>query len=113
MDVMWELRRGTVSDVLKAVNARRRRDAAYNTIMSVMSRLESKGYLQRERKGRAYTYQPAVEDSYALGVRQARERLLELLDDFGVTAVAVAIQEVAVAEPGLRVALTSRADLPT
>ena len=57
MGVVWEVGPATVQDV---VDRRRERKLAYTTIMTVMNRLVDKGYLGREKRGRAYVYRPLV-----------------------------------------------------
>jgi predicted transcriptional regulator len=57
MDRLWS--RGqpaTVRDILEELRADRA--IAYTTVMTVMDNLHTKGWLQREREGRAYRYQP-------------------------------------------------------
>lgn len=46
----------TVRDILEEL--RTERVIAYTTVMTVMDNLHRKGWLQRERDGRAYRYQP-------------------------------------------------------
>ena len=57
MDRLWEwgrpvLVREMVDDL------RRDRDIAYTTVMTVMENLHRKGWLRRERDGRAWRYEP-------------------------------------------------------
>jgi predicted transcriptional regulator len=57
MDRLWEwgrpvLVREMVDDL------RRERDIAYTTVMTVMENLHRKGWLRRERDGRAWRYEP-------------------------------------------------------
>jgi predicted transcriptional regulator len=57
MDRLWEwgppvLVREMVDDL------RRDRDIAYTTVMTVMENLHRKGWLRRERDGRAWSYEP-------------------------------------------------------
>ena len=57
MDLMW--RRGqpaTVRQVLQPLTAAR--PLAYTTVMTVMDNLYRKGWLRRERDGRAWRYEP-------------------------------------------------------
>lgn len=58
MQVVWELGRASVKDVI----ARLDRDSrpAYNTVQTMMNILTDKGYLGREREGRAFLYAPLV-----------------------------------------------------
>ena len=57
MDVLWD--RGgwlTPGDVHSALAPET--DVAYNTVLTIMSRLWRKGRLERERDGRAHAYHP-------------------------------------------------------
>lgn len=56
MSICWEKGQATVHDVKDALEPRR--SLAYTTVMTVMSRLEDKGMLQRHKEGRAYVYAP-------------------------------------------------------
>jgi predicted transcriptional regulator len=60
MDVVWAraLDRFAVSDVLDVLE--RRREIAYTTVMTTLSRLHEKGVLTRHRDGKRYLYSPAV-----------------------------------------------------
>jgi predicted transcriptional regulator len=58
MDVLWEKKRATVSDVTAALAPP---PLAYNTVLSTMRTLEQKGYVAHEETGRAFTYHPLVE----------------------------------------------------
>lgn len=59
MQVMWE----QVGDVLTVAQVHRaihsRRDIAYTTVMTTMSRMAKKRLLTQDRSGRQYTYRPA------------------------------------------------------
>jgi len=57
MQVVWALGRCTVRQVHEALLGRRK--VAYTTVMTVMTILEQKGHLTREKDGRAYLYRPA------------------------------------------------------
>ena len=56
MDVVWrkDLRDFAVSDVLSVLE--KRRDIAYTTVMTTVSRLHDKGVLTRVRDGKRYRY---------------------------------------------------------
>ena len=58
MDVLWtDPGDGlTVREVLDKLTGR---ELAYTTVMTVLSRLESKGLTSRQREGRAWRYRPA------------------------------------------------------
>ncbi|MBD3402987.1 BlaI/MecI/CopY family transcriptional regulator [candidate division GN15 bacterium] len=63
MDIVWELGEATVNDVVDAQSGKRQ--LAYNTILTMMRILEQKGYLRREKAGRAHLYQPVVDRKQA------------------------------------------------
>lgn len=86
MRVVWRRGEQTVSEVLERLNAVSRKQLAYNTVMSVMARLERKGVLERRREGRAYVYWPAADEATFLR-GQAESAAAELLDGFGDLAV--------------------------
>ncbi|MDA3644093.1 BlaI/MecI/CopY family transcriptional regulator [Saccharopolyspora indica] len=59
MDRMWS--RGAPATVRQIVEElREERGPAYTTVMTVMDILRRKGWLERERDGRAYRYEPTV-----------------------------------------------------
>jgi predicted transcriptional regulator len=55
MKVVWGLERATVRDVYEAL--RERRKIAYTTVMTMMNILETKKYLKKQARDRAYVYQ--------------------------------------------------------
>ena len=63
MNVVWDLGEATVNAV--ADTQRGTRQLAYNTILTMMRILEQKGYLRREKAGRAHVYRPVVDRSQA------------------------------------------------
>ncbi|MEM0963100.1 MAG: BlaI/MecI/CopY family transcriptional regulator [Bacteroidota bacterium] len=54
---VWDLGSATVSDVHERILATR--EVAYTTVMTVLKKLASKGYLTYEREGHAYVYSAA------------------------------------------------------
>lgn len=54
---VWDLGRASVSDVHERVL--RTREVAYTTVMTVMKKLASKGYLSFVKEGNAYVYSAA------------------------------------------------------
>lgn len=57
MNVVWDRGRATVHDVKSALS---RRKPAYSTILTMMRKLEVKGYLEHEVDGRTYVYRPSI-----------------------------------------------------
>ncbi len=60
MDVLWSADGGTGLTVREVLDGLTGRDLAYTTVMTVLSRLETKGVTTRERDGRAWRYRPAA-----------------------------------------------------
>jgi predicted transcriptional regulator len=73
MNVLWELRSGTVAEVRERLPA----DLAYTTVLTILRNLEEKGLLSHTVEGRAHRYLPAVERGDA--GRSAVTRLIDKL----------------------------------
>ncbi len=58
MDVLWLKGRATVSEVTAALLPP---PLAYNTVLSTLRTLETKGYVSHDEAGRAFTYRALVE----------------------------------------------------
>ncbi|MDQ7824117.1 MAG: BlaI/MecI/CopY family transcriptional regulator [Candidatus Eremiobacteraeota bacterium] len=56
MDVLWDFDFATVKDIHETLV--KKRDIAYTTVMTVMTRLAEKGMLKRSQSGRTYVYRP-------------------------------------------------------
>src|SRR3954454_20641843 len=65
MSVVWDRGEVTVADVWKAVAARRK--VARNTVLTMLTRLEEKGWLCRDEEGHAFRYRAAVPREATLG----------------------------------------------
>ncbi len=61
MQVIWRMQKATVQDVYEELS--NNRNIAYNTVMTVMTRLSQKGILKRQKDGRAYLYFPKTTKS--------------------------------------------------
>ncbi len=57
MNAVWDKGKATVHDVKNALS---RRKPAYSTILTMMRKLEAKGYLEHEVDGRTYVYRPLI-----------------------------------------------------
>ena len=87
MEELWARSEATVRDVQEALNARSDKVRAYTTLLTVMTRLDSKGLLVRRRAGRLDVYSPALSrDAYLQARAEAEVRAL--VDDFGDLALA-------------------------
>jgi predicted transcriptional regulator len=71
MGVLWRLRRASVGDVVSGMHERRA--VSYSTVQTILRILESKGYVTHDKVGRAFFYEPVVDE------RQARRRALRHL----------------------------------
>ena len=69
MEVLWERGSATVAEVRDALED----EMAYTTVLTVLRRLEEKGYVGHDEEGRAHRYRPLVERV------EARESALERL----------------------------------
>ena len=86
MEIIWELDQVTVRQVLNRL--RKKRDIAYTTVMTVMSRLADKGVLKRQLdENSAYIYQPS-QDKKTFLAASSKKAINNLLNDFGEIAVA-------------------------
>lgn len=58
LNVVWEKGTATVHDVKEALSKGRK--PAYTTILAMMRKMDSKGYLEHDVKGRTFVYRAAV-----------------------------------------------------
>ncbi len=63
MNVVWEKGKATVHDVKDALS--RGRKPAYSTILTMMRKLEAKGYLKHDVDDRTYVYRPTISQKAA------------------------------------------------
>ena len=56
--LVWQLDKATVQEVCDKLPARRK--IAYATVQTLLRRLEGKGYLKHELRGKAHVFLPAV-----------------------------------------------------
>jgi predicted transcriptional regulator len=77
MKVVWGTGAVTVRDVYEVL--RRRRPVAYTTVMTVMNILETKGFLRKTKRDRAYVY-AATRPREQVVVGMIREFVNRVLD---------------------------------
>lgn len=108
MRVVWSRESVTVREVLDALT--KERQLAYTTVMTIMNRLEDKGLLNAEKKGKAYVYRAALtRQEYEAQV--AGRVVRALIDDFGgEIAISQFIKELSEKDPEqlARLALLAR-----
>jgi predicted transcriptional regulator len=66
LKVLWTLGPATVRDVAAALRRQRRR-LAYNTVLTLLSRLKDKGYVTADRREQAHQFRAAVSRDALLG----------------------------------------------
>lgn len=85
MSIFWRRGSATVREVLDELNQRQR--LAYTTVMTLISRLWSRGLLEREPEGRGFRYRPTkTRDDF---LRELSDALIDrLFADFGEVGLA-------------------------
>ena len=63
MNVVWEKGSATVHDVKDALGKGRK--PAYSTILTMMRKIEAKGYLEHDVDNRTYVYRPTISQNVA------------------------------------------------
>jgi predicted transcriptional regulator len=86
MEEVWGQGEATVRDVLTALN-RGSKERAYTTVMTIMARLDTKGLLTRERRGKSDLYRPVMSQSDYLDAR-AKAEVEAMVAEFGDLALA-------------------------
>jgi predicted transcriptional regulator len=73
MEEVWRQGEAPVRAVMDALNRGSRKPRAYTTYMTIMSRLDAKGMLERRREGKTDFYRPAFERQEYLNLRAEAE----------------------------------------
>ncbi len=73
MAVLWEIGSGTVTEVRDRLPA----DLAYTTVLTILRKLETKGFLRREEEGKGHRYYTRVAQQTAQ--RSALGRMIDKL----------------------------------
>ena len=69
MELLWQEPELTVNEVEERL--RRRREIAHTTVQTILDRMHSKGYLAREKRGKAFVYAPRyTREEFERGVAQ-------------------------------------------
>lgn len=92
MEEVWRRGQATVREVLTALNDGEK-VRAYTTVMTIMARLDSKGLLTRERRGKTDVYRPVMSREQYLSERAASE-VDALVSEFGDLALAQFAEQV-------------------
>jgi predicted transcriptional regulator len=65
MRVLWDLKRGTVTEIVERMQSVDAAVPAYNSLLTILGILERKGYVRHEKDGRAFTFEPIVDRGVA------------------------------------------------
>lgn len=108
---LWHVGPATVGEVLDALNMAGTRALAYTTIMTILFRLDEKGYVRRVREGRHFRYTAAFPED-ALRAEIGRRELRRLIDRHGANTLAGFAADLVGSDADLAVRLRSLADEP-
>lgn len=108
MTAVWAQREATVRSVTDAVAADGPR--SYTTILTVMTRLDRKGFLSRRREGKRDVYVAAVEEDDYRRARSEAE-VDALVDAYGDLALAQFARRFSRLDPSHQRALRRRAEV--
>ncbi len=92
IEVLWAEPGLTVVDVEERL--RRRREIAHTTVLTTLDRMHRKGYLTREKQGKAFVYSPAY-SRQEFEQRMAQEVLGALIGGFSEPALSAFVDLVA------------------
>jgi predicted transcriptional regulator len=101
MEQVWSLGQATVHQVRDRINANSDTPRAYNTVMTVMSRLYAKGLLAKERRGRRDHFVAILSREAYRDARAALE-VDALVEEYGDFALALFAAQVAKLDPERR-----------
>jgi predicted transcriptional regulator len=101
MEEVWRHEEISVREINEMLNSRASRKRAYTTYMTIMSRLSSKGLLERRRGGKTDFYRPVFSRERYLDLR-ARAEVESLVDQFGDVALAHIARQMAQLDPQYR-----------
>lgn len=100
----------TVRQVLESLNEGSR-ERAYTTIMTIMARLDKKGVLRRDRRGKTDFYRAVMSRDQYLEAR-AKAQVAGLVDDYGDVALAHFARQLETLDPKRREQLRKLAEGP-
>jgi predicted transcriptional regulator len=87
MTHLWHVGPATVGDVLDALNEAAGRKLAYTTVMTILVRLDEKGFVGRTLEGRHFRY-AAVFPEEELAAEIGRRELRRLIERHGAESLA-------------------------
>lgn len=78
MEILWQRGTATVREVHEQILSDPDRELAYASVTTVLNRLVQKGWLQRQRQGKAFLWQPRLSQTEAQLLR-AHQRFKQFL----------------------------------
>jgi predicted transcriptional regulator len=98
MEEIWRRQEVSVREVMEALNSRAPKHRAYTTYMTIMTRLDSKGMLERRREGKTDFYRSVyTRDQYT--ELRAVVAIESVVDQFGEVALAHIAHQMAELDP--------------
>jgi predicted transcriptional regulator len=91
MRELWKASSGTALEVTAALNRHRERQLSPKTILTCLTRLESKGLLTHCQEGRAYRFSPNLDEA-ATAEWYVGKRLSAIVERYNDLAVAVFVK---------------------
>jgi predicted transcriptional regulator len=91
MQELWRGSSGTAGEVTAALNRHRARQLSPKTILTCLTRLETKGLLTHSQEGRAYRFWPIM-DEVGTAAWHVGNRLSEIVERYNDLAVAVFVK---------------------
>ena len=89
MEILWNEAPLSVSEV--ETKLQKKREIAHTTVLTTLDRMHSKGFLLREKQGKAFVYSPRYsKEEFELGV--AQEVLSALLSQFTEPALSAFVE---------------------
>lgn len=101
MAEVWEHHQVSVRQVMEGLNPHAHRPRAYTTYMTIMSRLDTKGLLERTREGNTDFYSPVYTREHYADLR-AQAEVEHLVDQFGEVALGHFARQMAQMDPQRR-----------
>jgi len=104
MEEFWSVGEMSVRSVMEALNTGSSSPRAYTTYMTILVRLEAKGVLRRERRGKMDCYSPVFSRA-AYQERRAESEIDAIVRDYGEVALTQFARRIASLDPERRQAL--------
>lgn len=99
MEAVWQADKPVSVEEVRHALAEAGKSAAYTTVMTTLSRLYSKGLLERSQKGKAYYYTPRISRK-ELTSSVTKQVIDGLLTAFAEPAIAYFVEALADEDPG-------------